>query len=248
MGGERSNPKTTRFRPRSWNELTKGGRQKDAKESYQPPALIFPEKHNWSNGGLLIFLSQKSLKQLQAQDQRQSAPRSFCFQLVPFSVPALIFQPIKLRQESFAERRSAGRNGSSHWANIEIGGSHQNLINLVWCLGGSALVTEGIQSAKQNEPSVFFFPESDCHRASDLFYKQQPTQWNWYRLRTHLHIVHRNTANSPRNMLKAKQALFPPACSNDCLPFPLAVAMATQIHFYERSNIRWLDEFLLYGF
>ena len=38
--------KTTRFSPRSSNELTKGGRENDAKESYQPPSLISPEKHH----------------------------------------------------------------------------------------------------------------------------------------------------------------------------------------------------------
>lgn len=58
---------------------------------------------------------------------------------------------------SFAECCSGERNDSSHWANIEIGGSHQNLIKLVWCLYSCALVTGGIQSAKQNEPSVFLF-------------------------------------------------------------------------------------------
>lgn len=36
--------------------------------------------------------------------------------------------------------------------------------------------------------------------------------------RKHLHIVRRNTVNSPRNMLKAKQALFPP--SHFRLQFP----------------------------
>lgn len=197
----------------------------------------FPEKHWWRNRGLLRFLSQKVWKNYKHRIRSRTFLRAslFNFQLVPFSVPAFIFEPIKMRQElalpSAIRRRE---KNCSHWANIHVGGSHQNLIRLVWCLGGCALVTGGIQSAKQNEPGVFLF-ESDCHRAADLFYKRQPT----LKLiqRKHLHIVHRNTANSPRNMLKAMQASLPPARSNDCLPFLSAVAMVTQIYFYEKRNV-----------
>lgn len=77
-------------------------------------------------------------------------------------MPALIFEPIKLRQEralrSIVQGGEKRRQSLGKYWNRR---SHQNLIKLVWCLGGSALVTGGIQSAKQNEPGVwvcvFFF-------------------------------------------------------------------------------------------
>ena len=94
--------KTTRFSPRSSNELTKGGRENDAKESYQPPSLISPEKHHWGNGSLLLLLSQKSETITSPGSEAERSSKLlffFFFQLVPFSAPALIFEPIKLRQE-----------------------------------------------------------------------------------------------------------------------------------------------------
>lgn len=170
------------------------------------------------------------------------------FRRVPFAAPALIFEPIKLRQER--AHRSGESKDSIHWANTGIGGSDQNLIKLVWCLGGCALVTGGIQSGKQNEAGVFLL-QSDCLRAADLFNKRRThsaAHRNGYRVRKHLHIVHCDTANSPCNMLKVKQALFPPARSGAPLPFPPTVALATQVYFYARGNVSWFDEFLLCSF
>lgn len=91
--------KTTRFSPRSSNELTKGGRENDAKESYQPPSLISPEKHHWGKGSLLLLLSQKVWNNYKPRIRGRAFLEAPFFQLVPFSAPALIFEPIKLRQE-----------------------------------------------------------------------------------------------------------------------------------------------------
>lgn len=69
----------------------------------------FPQKNITEETAASSYFSAKSLEQLQAQDQRQSVPRSFFFQLVLFSVPALIFEPIKLRQERALQSTIQGR-------------------------------------------------------------------------------------------------------------------------------------------
>lgn len=159
-----------------------------------------------------------------------STPRSLCV--------LWFLNQLKPRQERALRSTVQGeRNDSSHWANIETSGSHQKLIKLVWCLGGRAFVTGGIQSAEQNEPGVFLFA-SDCHRAAALFYKQHTetsTQRSWYRLRKHLHIVHCNTANSPRNMPKAKQALFSPLAQMIVSHFRLQLPWWHKLTFMRRE-------------
>lgn len=74
------------------------------KESCQPPSFIFPRKHNWRNG------RPPPIPRLWNNFEPRIRVDAFLeasFFCVPFSVPALIFEPIKLRQErSFTECRS----------------------------------------------------------------------------------------------------------------------------------------------
>lgn len=92
----------------------------------------------------LLFLRQKLRNNYKLGIRGSAFLEESLFQRVPFSVPALIFEPIKLWQEwSFAECNPGESNDSSRWANTEIGRSHQKLIKLVWCVGGTALVAGG---------------------------------------------------------------------------------------------------------
>lgn len=101
------------------------------KESYQPPSLISP-KNIIEETAASYFSAKNSETSTSPGSEASAFLEDSFFQRVPFSVPTLIFEPIKLRQErSFAECCSGERNDSSRWANIEIGGSHQNLIKLV---------------------------------------------------------------------------------------------------------------------
>lgn len=69
------------------------------KESYLPPLLIFPKKKEKKNaeGTAAPYFSAKKLRnnyklRIRGSTFLEESP----FQRVPFSVPALIFEPIKL--------------------------------------------------------------------------------------------------------------------------------------------------------
>lgn len=148
------------------------------KESCQPHSLISSGKHNWRNG-LLLFLSQKVWNNYKPRITEKLIPQSFFFfQHVPFSVTALIFEPIKLRQEWATESCCSGeRNSSSHWANIEISGSHQNLIKLVWCLGGAALDTGGHPISQTKWAWCVFAGEQQTCMTSNSLHSEADTEW-----------------------------------------------------------------------
>lgn len=70
------------------------------KESYLPPLLIFPkkkEKKKNAEGTAASYFSAKNSETITSSglEAAHSSKNPF-FQRVPFSVPALIFEPIKL--------------------------------------------------------------------------------------------------------------------------------------------------------
>lgn len=222
-----SDPKTKRLSLRTSNELTKEREAKDARESYKPPSLISHEKHHWKS---LRFLRQKVSNNYKLRIRGRAFLQASFFSLQLASFSALIFEPIKLRQVwAFAKQHSGERGNKSHWASIEVSGSHWNSIPLVWYFDSRGLANERSQSAKAwcvyvcvyvNYLLAVFVPAAAA------------TQSKWHRLRKPLLTL---TLCGPHSA-------------------PLTQMMDPHFHlqlpwWYKCTFMRrWFDEFLHFGF